>query len=230
MTVKIILMRHGRSAWNEKNLFTGWVDIPLDERGIEESLRGGEAIRHVPIDVVFTSTLVRAQMTVTLALLHHSSGKVPVFLHPGQGKLEAWSQIYGEEARQEVLPVYSAWELNERMYGRLQGLNKAETAEKFGKEQVQLWRRSFDERPPEGESLAMTAERTIPYFQRTIVPHLERGETVFVAAHGNSLRSIVMQIEGLSKEEVVSLEIPTGGVLIYHYAKGQWTKERSPSA
>jgi 2,3-bisphosphoglycerate-dependent phosphoglycerate mutase len=225
MPAKLILMRHGRSAWNEKNLFTGWVDIPLDEAGIAESIRGGEKIRHIPIDVVFTSTLVRAHMTVTLALLHHASGKVPVFLHPGQGKLEAWGKMHGEEARLATVPVYSAWELNERMYGVLQGLNKTETAKQFGAAQVQLWRRSFDVPPPEGESLAMTAARTIPYFQQKIVPELKRGNTVFVAAHGNSLRSIVMHIEGLSKEEVVSLEIPTGGVIIYRYEAGKWAKE-----
>jgi 2,3-bisphosphoglycerate-dependent phosphoglycerate mutase len=226
MPAKLMIMRHGRSAWNEKNLFTGWVDIPLDEVGIAESLRGGERIRHIPIDVVFTSTLVRAHMTVTLALLKHASGKVPVFLHPGQGKLEAWSKMHGETARLATVSVYSAWELNERMYGALQGLNKSETVKQFGEAQVQLWRRSYDVPPPEGESLAMTAARTIPYFQQTIVPHLEQGNNVFVAAHGNSLRSIIMHIERLSKEEVVSLEIPTGGVIIYRYEEtGTWIKE-----
>ncbi len=217
-------MRHGRSAWNQKNLFTGWVDIPLDEEGIQESIRGGVKIRHIPIDVVFTSSLIRAEMTVALALLHHASGKVPVFLHPGEGKLESWGKMHGH-AHKETIPVYSLSELNERMYGALQGLNKAETAQKFGDAQVKRWRRSFDEVPPDGESLAMTAARTIPCFEQRIMPYLKRGETVFVAAHGNSLRSIVMQIEGLSKEEVVGLEIPTGGVLIYRYENGKWHKE-----
>jgi 2,3-bisphosphoglycerate-dependent phosphoglycerate mutase len=224
MSPKILLMRHGRSAWNQKNLFTGWVDIPLDEEGIQESIRGGEKIRHIPIDVVFTSSLIRAQMTVALALLHHASGKVPVFLHPGEGKLESWGKMHGH-AHKETIPVYSLSELNERMYGALQGLNKAETAQKFGDAQVKRWRRSFDEVPPDGESLAMTAARTIPCFEQRIMPYLKRGETVFVAAHGNSLRSIVMQIERLSKEEVVGLEIPTGGVLIYRYEHGKWHKE-----
>lgn len=222
-------MRHGRSAWNERNLFTGWVDIPLDQEGIAESLRGGEKIRHLPIDIAFTSSLIRAQMTLTLALLHHSSGKVPLFLHPGQGKLESWGHIHGEKAKESVIPVHTAWELNERMYGSLQGLNKLETAQKYGDAQVKLWRRSFDTAPPEGESLAMTASRTIPYFQKNIAPHLAQGKSVFVAAHGNSLRSIVMQIDGLSKEEVVGLEIPTGGVIIYRYGTdngtGSWVKE-----
>jgi 2,3-bisphosphoglycerate-dependent phosphoglycerate mutase len=222
-------MRHGRSAWNERNLFTGWVDIPLDQEGIAESLRSGEKIRHLPIDVAFTSSLIRAQMTLTLALLHHGSGKVPLFMHPGQGKLESWGQIHGEKAAESVIPVYSAWELNERMYGSLQGLNKQETAAKYGEAQVKLWRRSFDVAPPEGESLSMTASRTIPYFQKKIIPCLALGQSVFVAAHGNSLRSIVMQIDQLSHEEVVSLEIPTGGVIVYRYETKQgtasWIKE-----
>jgi len=225
MHAKLILMRHGRSAWNERNLFTGWVDIPLDEEGIQESIRGGLSISHIPIDIVFTSTLIRAQMTVILALLHHSSRKVPVFLHPGEGKLEEWSKMHGEAAHHSTLPVLRAWELNERMYGDLQGLNKQETAQKFGEAQVKLWRRSFDVSPPGGESLSMTASRTIPYFNKQIIPEIAKGKTVFVAAHGNSLRSIVMQIEGLSKEDVVSLEIPTGAVIVYRYEAGTWVKD-----
>lgn len=225
MSSKLILMRHGQSEWNKKNLFTGWVDIPLSKEGIEESVRGGEKIRSIPIDVIFTSTLQRAQMTVTLALLHHESGKVPVFLHPGEGKLESWGKIYGEQAKQEVIPVYRAWELNERMYGRLQGLNKAETAEKYGAAQVKIWRRSFDTAPPEGESLKMTAARTLPYFNQKIVPRLEKGENVFVSAHGNSIRSIAMELDDLSEEEVVHLEIPTGDPLIYSYSRGKWSRE-----
>lgn len=224
MASKLILMRHGRSAWNGLNLFTGWVDIPLDEKGIQESLKGGEKIRDVPIDRVFTSTLIRAQMTVVLALLHHCSKKIPLFLHPGEGKLDTWAEIYSEEAKLSTLPVHIAFELNERMYGKLQGMNKAEMAEKFGSEQVQQWRRSFDTRPPEGESLKDTCERAWPYFQKKIIPHLERGENVFIAAHGNSLRSIVMHLDRLSEEEVVKLEIATGDPLIYTYEKGAWRK------
>lgn len=225
MAPKLILMRHGQSIWNKKNLFTGWVDIPMSEEGIQESLRGGQKIKNLPIDIVFTSLLQRAQMTVVLALLHHASGKIPQFLHQNEGKLDAWGQIYSEEAKKEVIPVHMAWELNERMYGKLQGLNKAETAEKYGAEQVRIWRRSFDVAPPEGESLKMTAARTLPYFNKKIVPHLEKGENVFISAHGNSIRSIVMELEGLSGEEVVHLEIPTGDSLIYSYQKGEWVKE-----
>ncbi len=215
MKAKLILLRHGQSIWNKKNLFTGWVDIPMSEEGHRECFEAGKKIADIPIDLIFTSTLIRAQMTVPLALLHHRSGKIPVFLHPGEGKLEEWGHVYSEEAKEQLIPVYTAWELNERMYGRLQGLNKAETAEQFSAEQVQLWRRSYDTRPPEGESLAMTAARTIPYFQREIAPHLDQGKTVLIAAHGNSLRAIVMHLKRLSPEEVINLEIATGDPLVY---------------
>jgi len=225
MSAKLILLRHGQSIWNKENFFTGWVDIPLSEEGIQESIEGGEKIKDIPIDVIYTSSLIRAQMTVPLALLHHSSKKIPVFLHPGEGKLETWGKVYGKEAARQLIPVYASPALNERMYGKLQGLNKAETAAKYGADQVQTWRRSFDTSPPEGESLAMTAKRTLPYFQEQIVPHLEKGETVLVSAHGNSIRAIVMQLENLSKEAVVSLEIPTGDPLIYSFHKGRWKKE-----
>lgn len=221
---ELILMRHGRSAWNGQNLFTGWVDIPLDQKGIEEATEGGKQIRHKPIDVVFTSTLIRAQMTVVLALLNHSSGKVPVFLHTGEGRKDAWGAIYSEKTKTNTLPVHIAQELNERMYGKLQGMNKAEMAEKYGAEQVHIWRRSFDVNPPEGESLSDTCERAWPYFQKRILPHLERGENVFIAAHGNSLRGIAMHLDGLTKEEVVKLEIPTGVPIIYNFEKGTWRK------
>jgi 2,3-bisphosphoglycerate-dependent phosphoglycerate mutase len=212
---KLILFRHGQSAWNEKNLFTGWVDIPLSEVGIRESIEGGKKIRHLPIDVIFTSTLVRAHMTLALAMLQHDSKKTPVFHHTGQGKLEEWGHIYSEEAQKSTVPVYMAWELNERMYGELQGLNKAETAKQYGADQVQLWRRSFDVPPPKGESLEMTAKRTLPFFEEKILPRLKRGENVLITAHGNSLRSIVMELDRLSKEEVLKLELPTGGTLVY---------------
>ncbi len=194
----------------------------MSEEGIREAIRAGEKIKEIPIDIVFTSTLIRAQMTIPFAFYHHKSGKIPVFLHPDQRRLDEWGQVYSEEAKKSLIPVFQAWELNERMYGRLQGLNKAETAEKFGAEQVHLWRRSFDVAPPEGESLEMTAARTIPYFKTHIVPHLQKGETVLISAHGNSLRSIAMHIENLTKEEVVALELPTGSPRLYSFKNGRY--------
>lgn len=221
---KLILMRHGQSIWNLHNLFTGWVDVPLSQKGIEESLEGGLKLKHIPIDIVFTSTLIRAQMTALLALLHHSSQKVPVILHTGEGKLEEWAKIYGPASQENTIPVIRAWQLNERMYGELQGLNKKELAELYGTDQVQVWRRSFDVAPPQGESLKMTSERTIPYFEEEIVPYLKKGNNVFIAAHGNSLRSIIMKIDRLTKEEVVHLELSTGVPLMYDYEEGLFHK------
>ncbi|MBI5273291.1 MAG: 2,3-bisphosphoglycerate-dependent phosphoglycerate mutase [Chlamydiia bacterium] len=225
MLAKLILMRHGQSVWNKENLFTGWVDIPLSEEGIREAVEVGKKIKKVPIDTIFTSSLARAHMTVFYAFLHHASGKIPIFKHAGEGKLEQWSKIYSEETLRKQIPVYTAWELNERMYGALQGLNKEETAKKFGADQVHKWRRSYDVAPPEGESLSMTIARTLPYFQKQIVPRLEKGENVCVVAHGNSLRGIVMHLDGLTKEEVVNLEISTGQIICYQYDQGRWIKE-----
>lgn len=222
---KLILLRHGQSLWNLMNLFTGWVDIPLSKKGVEEALEAGRKISHIPIDLIITTTLVRAQMTAFLAMSMHETSKVPVVLHPGEGKLEEWGKIYSEEAAQHTIPVIRCWELNERMYGELQGLNKAETAERFGDDQVKLWRRSYDVAPPHGESLEMTAARSIPYFKKHVVPQLKDGKNVLIVAHGNSLRSIIMYLDGLSKEEVVKLELPTGVPVFYDCQDGTITKE-----
>lgn len=224
METTLILMRHGQSAWNQKNLFTGWVDIPLNQKGVEEALEGGKKIAHLPIDKVFTSSLLRAHMTVVFALFPHHSGRVPRFLHREEEGRQGWNEAHGTRALEETIPVIQAWELNERMYGELQGLDKAETAARFGKEQVQRWRRSFGEAPPGGESLKDTAARAIPYFEKEIVPCLAKGERVFIAAHGNSLRSLVMHLENLSQEEVVALEIATGAPLVYTYAGGRFSR------
>jgi 2,3-bisphosphoglycerate-dependent phosphoglycerate mutase len=224
---QLILLRHGQSEWNKRNLFTGWVDVPLSPEGIDEALEAGILISEIPIDIIITTTLARAQMTAFLAMSKHHSKKVPVVLHSGEGRLNSWSQIYSEETKKEIIPVIRTPELNERAYGELQGLNKAETAEKFGADQVKLWRRSFDTAPPGGESLAMTAERSIPYFEQTIVPLLEANKNVLVCAHGNSLRSIIMQLDGLSKDEVVHLELATGIPIIYDFSKGAFIKRSS---
>lgn len=222
---KLILMRHGQSCWNLNNLFTGWVDIPLSTQGIDEALKGGQRLKNEVIDVIFTSTLVRALMTAMLAMSVNHTTKVPVISHAGESKLEEWSRIYSPLAEEQTIPVLRAWELNERMYGKLQGVNKAELAEQFGAEQVQIWRRSYDIAPPEGESLKMTAARSIPYFQQYIVPYLEQEKNVFVVAHGNSLRSIMMLLDQLSEEEVVSLELATGLPVIYQYTDGNFIKQ-----
>lgn len=218
---ELILMRHGESLWNRSNLFTGWVDVPLSQQGIEEAIQAGKALQHQSIDVIFTSTLIRAQETLAIAMAFHRGGKTPVFLHPEEGNLEKWATIHGEVA---TIPVYRAWQLNERRYGDLQGLNKDETRMKYGVEQVKIWRRSYDIAPPKGESLKMCAARTLPYFDQEVVNYLTKGQNVLISAHGNSLRSIIMKLDGLTAEQVVNLEIPLGKPIMYHYLAGEFSK------
>ena len=221
---KLILLRHGASLWNELNIFTGWVDIPLSQKGIGESIAAGKQIADIPIDWIFVSSLSRAQLTAMLAMSVHKGGRVPRVLHPNEGNLEKWAQIYSKETEAKTIPVTVAWELNERMYGELQGMNKDEMRTKFGESQVHIWRRSYDVAPPKGESLKMTAARAIPYFEKEIISKLAEGKNVLVSAHGNSLRAIIKDIDGLSDEAVVKLEIPTGVPIIYTYDKGKWKK------
>ncbi|MBI3236550.1 MAG: histidine phosphatase family protein [Chlamydiales bacterium] len=218
-------MRHGQSEWNRLNLFTGWVDIPLSWQGIQESIEGGRKIAHLPIDVIFVSSLIRSQMTAMLAMVFHQGGKIPRIEHPVGSQEEIWAQVHSKEGLEKTIPVYEASEFNERMYGKLQGMNKEEMGQLYGKEQIQEWRRSFRGAPPEGESLEMTAQRTLPYFQQRVLPLLKEGKNVFIAAHGNSLRAIVMFLDGLSEKAVVELEIATGEPMIYSFFNGSWKKE-----
>ena len=196
--VTLVLIRHGQSLWNAENKFTGWTDIGLSEKGIEEAENAGKILEAVAFDVVHTSALIRAQKTAEIIIENNKKSK--------------------------GIPVHKDKRLNERHYGSLQGLNKKETAEKYGAEQVHIWRRSFDVPPPDGESLKMNAERTLPYFKENIIGDLENGKNVLVAAHGNSLRSIVMFIENISKEDVVKLEIQTGVPRTYVFENGIFTR------
>lgn len=185
---RLILLRHGESQWNLENRFTGWVDVPLSPRGIQEAKNAGEKLRPYKFDRAFTSVLQRANETLRLAL-----------------------EVIGQAG----IPTEKDKALNERMYGELQGLNKAETAKKYGEDQVKIWRRSYDVPPPGGESLKDTAERVLPYYEQKIRPHVLKGETILIAAHGNSLRALVMELEQLSKDQVLELNIPTGAPLLY---------------
>lgn len=221
---KLVLIRHGESVWNKKNVFTGWVDVPLSKNGITEATRAGEQLADLDFDVVFTSMQVRAIETTMLVLAQSKSDKSPVLIHE-EGKMKDWTGIYSQEMKRNMIPVYSNEHLNERYYGELQGLNKAETAKEYGDEQVLLWRRSYDVPPPGGECLKDTAERTIPFFQEEVMPHLKAGKNVLVSAHGNSLRSVIMYIENLSKEEVVNLEIATGHPILYDFKDGKLERE-----
>lgn len=212
---RLVLLRHGESTWNKENLFTGWTDVGLSEKGVQEALEGGRTLRKegYVFDVAYTSVLKRAIKTLWLAL---------------------------EEMDQMWIPIYNSWRLNERHYGALQGLNKAQTAEKFGEEQVKIWRRSYDVPPPAlapdderfpghdpryadlkpeelplTECLKDTVARTLPYWHDTIAPVVRSGKRVIIAAHGNSLRGLVKYLDNVSEQEIVDLNIPTGVPLVY---------------
>ncbi len=216
-TMRLVLLRHGESVWNKENLFTGWTDVDLSDKGREEARAAGRLMRDegLDFDVCYTSFLKRAIHTLNLAL---------------------------EEMDREWLPVVKAWQLNERHYGALQGLNKADTAAKYGEEQVKVWRRSYATPPPElspedernpanqemfrtvpkeclplTESLKETVARAVPYFDEEIKPRMLAGERVLIAAHGNSLRALVKVFDGMSEDEIVGVNIPTGVPLVYEF-------------
>ncbi len=215
--MKLVLLRHGESIWNLENLFTGWTDVDLSEGGVVEASKAGDLLlsEGFDFDICYTSFLKRAIHTLNLVL---------------------------EKMDRQWLPVIKSWELNERHYGSLQGLNKSETADKYGEEQVQIWRRSFDVCPPSldlsdqrnpalqetyrkvdasqlplSESLKDTIARTVPYFEEEIKTKMLEGERVLIAAHGNSLRALVMYFEDLSPDEIMKINIPTGIPLVYEF-------------
>jgi 2,3-bisphosphoglycerate-dependent phosphoglycerate mutase len=218
---KLILVRHGQSTWNALNRFTGWVDVPLSPVGRQEAMAAAKKISPYPIDVCFTSLLVRAIETTAICLTESNEnwgGKSPVFKHDlNDPNWHGWDKYEGN--KDEEIPIFMSPSLDERYYGNLQGYNKAQMAEKFGQEIVHEWRRSFSTRPPGGESLEDTAARTIPFFQNLILPYLKNGNHVLVSAHGNSLRSIIMHLDGLKSEQVPNLELATGIPIIYELDK-----------
>ena len=190
----LILVRHGQSEWNAKNLFTGWKDPGLTDQGVSEAKNAGKLIseQNIEFDIMYTSMLSRAQKTgdIILGILNHKE-----------------------------IPIIKNEALNERHYGNLAGLNKDDARKKWGEEQVHIWRRSFDVPPPDGESLKNTAERVLPYFNSVIMPQIKNGDNILIAAHGNSLRALIMQLDGISDQDIVKLEIPTGAPI--HYAFGE---------
>ena len=201
----LVLVRHGQSEWNLKNLFTGWRDVDLTEQGIAEARAAGRKLKAqgIAFDVAFTSVLKRATRTLDLML---------------------------EEMGQKNLPIIKDQALNERDYGDLSGLNKDDARKKWGEEQVHIWRRSYDVAPPNGESLRDTLARTLPYYVQNILPRVLRGERVLVAAHGNSLRALVMVLEKLSPEGILKREIGTGVPIIYRLAADATVAEKKDLA
>ena len=192
----LVLIRHGQSEWNKKNLFTGWKDPQLTPKGVDEASKAGEELKNSGycFDKMYTSKLFRAQETGRIIL---------------------------EKMGLNSIEVIKDLSLNERNYGDLAGLNKDDARKKWGKDQVQIWRRSFDVPPPGGESLKDTAERVLPYFKENIIPELSEGLNILVAAHGNSLRALVMELENISPDEIVKLEIATGVPLIYKFVENK---------
>ena len=195
MQSNLVLVRHGQSEWNEKNLFTGWKDPNLTKKGIGEAIEAGKLLKakNMKFDLMYTSNLTRAQETGRLIL---------------------------EEMNLANITIEKDQSLNERNYGDLAGLNKDEARKKWGDEQVHIWRRSFDVPPPGGESLKNTAERVLPYFHKNIMPEVKKGLDILIAAHGNSLRALVMELENINSNEIVNLEIATGVPLIYECNEG----------
>ena len=196
---KLVLVRHGQSIWNEKNLFTGWRDVGLTDKGVEEAKKAGLLLKeaNVNFDVMFTSSLERAKKTGDIILSCMD---------------------------QRNIEVVSDSALNERNYGELTGMNKDEARKNFGESQVQTWRRSYDMPPPGGESLKNTFERVLPYFNKYIHPRLSNGESILITAHGNSLRSLVKHLEEISEEKIVKLEIATGEPIFYEFINGKVQK------
>ena len=188
----LVIFRHGQSLWNLENKFTGWVDVDLSPKGVEEAKAAGEKLKGFTFDYAYASDLIRAQNTLKISL--EAAGHKP------------------------ITPIYNK-ALNERMYGDLQGLNKAETAAKYGDEQVKIWRRSYDTPPPNGESLKDTAARVIPYFESEIVPKLKAGKNIIIAAHGNSLRALIMYLEKMTPAQILEFEIGTGIPRVYELDK-----------
>lgn len=202
---KLVLVRHGQSQWNLENRFTGWVDVPITPLGEQEAHRAGKELKATGIrfDLAFVSELIRANQTLEVIL---------------------------DELGRKDLPVRKDKALNERHYGDLQGLDKAETVKKFGEAQVHIWRRSFDVKPPNGESLKDTADRTLPYFHAEILPLVKAGKSVLVSAHGNSLRAIIMDLEKLTPEQIMKVEIATCRPIYYEIGHKGEVLEKAVSA
>lgn len=208
---KLILLRHLQSQWNLENRFTGWVDVPLSKSGAKEVKKIVKKLSKIRFDVVYTSPLIRNQDTV-LRIFEYIDERYPIFIH-FKGKMRNWANF--EKINKNYVPVYVSENLNERHYGKLQGLNKEETMKKYGKEKVRLWRRSFDVVPPGGESLKDTFLRAVPFYRKYIEKDLKNGKNVLIVASHNSLRALVKYFEKISDEDIINFEMPVGTIKEY---------------
>lgn len=219
----LVLVRHGESRWNLANRFQGWVDVSLSDNGVKEANVCALHCRPYRFDCAFTSRLERAHQTLHIVL--SKQGRTSIIQHTGKSSHRPGWVKRSNLLRNDDLPVYMDDSLNERYYGDLQGMNKEEAEKKYGFEQVLSWRRGYKDRPPKGESLKQVFERTVPYFARTILPRVKRGEHVLITAHGNSLRAIIKHIGGIDDEQIADIDLPQAKPIVYRYTKGIWKHE-----
>eukprot|EP00793_Prasinoderma_coloniale_P004811 PRCOL_00000572-RA len=223
----LVLLRHGESMYNKHGLFTGDVDVGLSEQGVYEALAGGRMFSHVNFDLILTSRLQRSRMTALLAMTQNDSGQVPLHVRggltgdvgpdPNRLALRDHALDALDSPECPTVPLYSEADLNERCYGHLQGMNKMRAVQTFGEEAVRKWRRSVDTQPPGGESMHDTALRAGAMFESAVLPRLAAGQNVLLVAHGNSLRSIIARVSGLTAEESIRLQVATASPIMYTY-------------
>jgi 2,3-bisphosphoglycerate-dependent phosphoglycerate mutase len=210
---ELVIIRHGESVWNLENRFTGWMDVPLSPKGREEAKKAGELLKESNFDIVFVSHLTRALETMHIMLDAMNEKRTQTIYHMDDA--EIMKREHSSQESTNELKILQSKHLAERYYGQLQGLNKDECRKKYGEEQVHIWRRSYDTQPPGGESLKDTLHRVLPFYDKYIVPELEKGRRVLIVAHGNSLRAIVKYLENISDEKIPEYELKTGSPIIY---------------
>ena len=213
----LVIVRHGQSRFNELDIFTGWLDVPLSEKGIREAHKVAKHCKNFDYDAIFTSHLKRAHET--LAVILSKQNKIGVFQHQSDKKYDI-PDAADPHLNKKILNVYTDRALNERAYGSLQGMNKKKATEIYGKLQVLKWRRGFFDRPPHGESLKDVYDRVVPYIEKVIIPRLKRGETNLIVGHGNTLRAVIKFLENIGDDKISFVDLPLGHPLVYEYKDG----------
>jgi len=213
---KLFLLRHLKSQWNKENRFSGWVDMPVSKEGAEFAKEIASSLANEKFDVIYSSALVRNIQTV-IKVLKNLGEKYPIFLHLDGGKMQKWGSFEIPDGSADYYPVFTTEKLNERSYGRLQGLDKQEMIKKYGEERVHLWRRGYDSNPPGGESLKDVCKRAIPFYKKYVEKDLKGGKNVLLVASHNSLRAIVKYIENVPDEKIIDLELPFGALRKYEF-------------